>query len=157
MSFARQSITFMMNILLPYALVAMQTAYTTRITNISQIKSCYRQEEQTLDLSGLHIGTIDNVVFAQIAEQYPNLQTLNLAHNKIRVLPKGILLLQNLKSLDLRSNQVPFVSLEMTDLKQLRYLALDDNPLTVAEAAYSWFHFFKPALKQNLPSTKITP
>ena len=63
-------------------------------------------------------------------KQLLNLRRLNLARNRIAIIPSGVAMPPKIEELDIRFNQLMTISTAITKCKGLHSLALSFNPLT---------------------------
>uniref|UniRef100_A0A1I8NBG2 Leucine rich repeat protein n=1 Tax=Musca domestica TaxID=7370 RepID=A0A1I8NBG2_MUSDO len=87
---------------------------------------------QQLDVSHNHINRLISQRSTSIYLQLPNLECLNLAHNRLRDLsPNEFLMMSKLRSLDLSHNHLLQLSTTtiLKPLRDLQYLYLDNNHL----------------------------
>eukprot|EP00618_Florenciella_parvula_P032666 CAMPEP_0119532848 /NCGR_PEP_ID=MMETSP1344-20130328/46289_1 /TAXON_ID=236787 /ORGANISM="Florenciella parvula, Strain CCMP2471" /LENGTH=346 /DNA_ID=CAMNT_0007573483 /DNA_START=496 /DNA_END=1533 /DNA_ORIENTATION=- len=79
-----------------------------------------------LDLSHNELTTIP----LDFGKQLLNLRRLNLARNRIAIIPSGVAMPPKIEELDIRFNQLMTISTAITKCKGLHSLALSFNPLT---------------------------
>jgi Leucine-rich repeat (LRR) protein len=77
-----------------------------------------------LDLSGQGLTEIPEEIF-----KYRNLKTLNLRNNEIKLVSKDIGFLKHLKNLNLSNNKITTLGAKFFDLVNLEYLFLNNNKL----------------------------
>ena len=88
----------------------------------------------------------DNNLYDDYMNYISNLKSLDLRGNQLTTLPESIGNLKNLKSLDLRGNQLTTLPQSIGNLTNLEKLYLFNNPISDEE---------KVRIKKLLPNTKI--
>lgn len=126
------------------------------ITDINRIPAGrFNADHTKLDLSGLRITKIEDIVFKQIVDLYPHLSVVYLHNNELTALPESFGSLSNLRVLRLSNNQFTALPESIGGLSNLQYLRLENNQLTTLPESIGGLSNLQELWLNNNPLTAL--